>query len=61
MTEGNKQVCCECGSDDVWYDAWANVNDIGDVRTFDHTYCGDCDEETSTIDEDDYQSMKEGK
>jgi hypothetical protein len=37
------QVCRECESDYVYYDAYVNVNDRNDVITFDAIYCSNCD------------------
>ena len=41
------KVCSACGSDDVWYDAFVNVNDETDIQLFSHIYCGSCDGGTS--------------
>lgn len=37
------QVCTNCGSSNVMRDAWVAVNDSTDVRTFDDTYCCNCE------------------
>ena len=52
--------CTSCGGNRVLCDAWVNLNDEEDVRTFDQTYCEDCDGECSVRevevqDEDEYQ------
>ena len=52
--------CTSCGGNRVLCDAWVNLNDDEDVRTFDQTYCEDCDGECSVRevevpDEDEYQ------
>lgn len=47
------QVCAKCGSDAVYFDAWAAVNDPDDVRTFDAVFCDDCGGETSLVDAED--------
>lgn len=39
--------CTSCGGNRVLCDAWVNLNDEEDVRTFDQTYCEDCDGECS--------------
>ena len=39
--------CTSCGGNRVLCDAWVNLNDDEDVRTFDQTYCEDCDGECS--------------
>ena len=39
--------CTSCGGNRVLCDAWVNLNDPEDVRTFDQTYCEDCDGECS--------------
>lgn len=48
--------CTSCGGNRVLCDAWVNLNDDEDVRTFDQTYCEDCDGECSVqevdVDED---------
>ena len=36
-------ICDQCGSANVLYDAFVHVNDPTDVRTFDDTYCEDCE------------------
>lgn len=41
MTHG-KWFCTECGSSEVFADAWVSLNDSDDVRKFDKTYCMDC-------------------
>lgn len=41
------KVCRECGSADVYWDAYVNVNDPSDVRLFDAVFCDDCGGETS--------------
>ena len=41
------KVCKECGSADVYWDAYVNVNDPNDVRLFDAVFCDDCGGETS--------------
>lgn len=42
-------VCSECGSSDVWHDAYVAVNDHASVRIFDEVYCDDCDGFTSLM------------
>ena len=42
----NIKVCRECGSDEVYYDAYVNVNDPDDVETFDEVYCMGCHSST---------------
>lgn len=37
------QVCKYCGSPRVFCDAYVNLNDASDVRTFDDARCMDCD------------------
>ena len=54
--------CTSCGGNRVLCDAWVNLNDPEDVRTFDQTYCEDCDGECSVRevevpDEVEYQSQ----
>jgi hypothetical protein len=39
--------CTSCGGNRVLCDAWVSLNDPEDVRTFDQTYCEDCDGECS--------------
>jgi hypothetical protein len=39
--------CTSCGGNRVLCDAWVSLNDAEDVRTFDQTYCEDCDGECS--------------
>lgn len=36
-------VCDECGSARVFMDAFASMN-TDEVRTYDYTYCDDCEE-----------------
>lgn len=36
------QVCTECGSSRVFYDAYVGVNDPKDVLTFQATFCEVC-------------------
>lgn len=53
--------CTSCGGNRVLCDAWVNLNDPEDVRTFDQTYCEDCDGECSVkevevTDDVEYQS-----
>lgn len=43
------KACSECGSTDVFYDAYVGVNDPEDVRTFDQAFCDDCGGETSLV------------
>ena len=45
-------VCKYCGSEEVVYDAWVNVNDYEDVQIFDDVYCKECESSTSLIEED---------
>lgn len=42
--------CVYCKGTNVFVDAWANANDISDVRTFDATFCEDCGGQTTLID-----------
>lgn len=51
-------VCSECGSSDVWYDAYVNVNDQSAVRLFDEVYCDDCDGFTSLIKSSDFDQKE---
>jgi hypothetical protein len=44
------KACKHCGSVNVFYDAYVNVNDPKDVRTFDSIMCDNCGKETSLID-----------
>jgi hypothetical protein len=46
------QVCKECGSDAVYFDAYVGVNDPEDVRTFDAVFCDDCGGETSLVEKE---------
>lgn len=57
--EHDPQVCGECGSRDVYSDAWVGINDPMDVRTFDETFCADCDGPTSTVTHTEYHTSKE--
>lgn len=41
-------VCTTCGSPRVMLDAWVNINDPDDVRTYDDKFCEDCDGACST-------------
>ena len=36
------QVCTACGSPRVMYDAYVDVNDPDNVKTFDDVFCEDC-------------------
>ena len=54
--------CTTCHGNNVLQDAWVSLNDPEDVRTFDQTYCEDCDGECSVrevevSDEVEYQSQ----
>ena len=40
-------VCTTCGSPRVWADAYAALNS-DEVRTFDDSYCDDCEGECRT-------------
>jgi hypothetical protein len=42
-----KTVCAECGSDDVYADAWVGINH-DKIITFDQTYCRQCEDECNT-------------
>ena len=42
-------VCTHCGSPRVFHDAYAAINS-DDVRTFDDTFCDDCEGECSVVD-----------
>ena len=42
------KVCTTCGSPRVFQDAYVNLNDPDDVRTFDDIVCDDCGKECST-------------
>ena len=44
-------VCSLCGSDEVVYDAWVNVNNYGDVQIFDDVYCKECEQSTTLTEE----------
>lgn len=35
--------CTTCGGTNVFQDAFVNMNDPDDVRTYDETFCEDCD------------------
>jgi hypothetical protein len=48
-----KVVCAKCSGINVMRDAWVNVNDPGDVRTFDDTYCLDCEESCRVVERED--------
>jgi hypothetical protein len=48
-----KWVCTKCGGANVMQDAWVNVNDPDDVRTFDDTYCLDCEESCGVVERED--------
>lgn len=52
------QVCEECGSVNIFFDAYVNVNDPDDIRTFDATYCGDCATFCSIINAEDFFAMQ---
>ena len=41
------RVCTYCGSPRVMYDAYVDVNDQDNVRTFDNVICDDCGTECS--------------
>lgn len=43
------KVCRECGSKNVYWDAYVGVNDPEDVRTFDNVFCDDCEGQTSLV------------
>ena len=43
------KVCRECGSANVYWDAYVGVNDPEDVRTFDNVFCDDCEVQTSLV------------
>jgi len=45
-------VCSQCGSHDVYFDAYVNANDPTDVRTFSHTYCDACEGSCSIVHEE---------
>ena len=40
---GSEWFCDECGSTNVYADAYANLNNPRDLRTFDTTRCDDCE------------------
>lgn len=42
-------VCTHCGSDRVYADAYASINDPTDVLTYQQEFCMVCDGETSTF------------
>lgn len=44
-------LCINCGSDEVFFDAYVGVNDPTDVRTFDAVFCADCEGLTTLVDE----------
>lgn len=43
------KVCTKCGSDEIYFDAWADVNDPAHVVTFDMVWCMFCDQETIPV------------
>lgn len=43
------KVCKECGSEDVFWDAYVGVNDPEDVRLFDNVHCDNCEGPTSLV------------
>ena len=51
-----KKVCEKCGSDDVWFEAYAAWDvdtqswELG--STFDNSWCRDCDGETNIIEQE---------
>jgi hypothetical protein len=51
-------VCSLCGSDEVVYDAWVNVNDYEDVQIFDDVYCKGCEQTTHLITEEEFNDSK---
>lgn len=49
--------CQECGSPNVFCDAWVSLNDPDDVRRFDSTFCDNCEREVSTIEINDRKGV----
>lgn len=45
----NIKVCNHCGSADIVFDAWAHVNDLDSVQTFDDIYCKGCESSCQTV------------
>lgn len=43
------RVCKECGSENIFFDAYVGVNDPTDVRTFDAVFCDDCGKQTGAV------------
>lgn len=43
------RVCRECGSENIFFDAYVGVNDPTDVRTFDAVFCEGCDGPTQAV------------
>lgn len=57
---GTNYVCCRCGSDRIYNDAWVGINDPDDIKTFDCTYCDECGDHCDIVAEDEYnQGTKE--
>lgn len=46
-------TCPECGSEEVFADAYVGVNDPDDVRTFSSFFCMDCEITTKHLNEKD--------
>ena len=45
-------VCCECGSDRVYADAWIGCNDETDILgPYDTFYCAQCDNGDASVTE----------
>jgi formylmethanofuran dehydrogenase subunit E len=42
------QLCKECGSENIFYDAFVNVNDPDHVRIYDQVYCEECEKFVQT-------------
>ena len=51
-------VCAECGSDDIWRDAYVNVNDYHDVREFDDVVCENCGTTVEIVEKDDNENYR---
>lgn len=48
-------VCSHCGGSLVYVDAYVGLNDPDDVRTFDATFCDDCEGECSVVTMTEYE------
>jgi hypothetical protein len=51
------RVCKECGSDEIYYDAWVNVNDSEHIITFDFVYCMICEAKATDIPKEVYDGQ----